>query len=103
VGKFKVFPALHVGGAWLKGRQHGSIAGMILSTGALFVLYSAPLFALYFFDDDRWQFKHRKIVMDWHQVGRSSCDFSSPAVADSPVGDRIEKDPAQTFFSILKT
>jgi ketosteroid isomerase-like protein len=50
-----------------------------------------------------WQFTHRKIVMDWNQIKASSCDFSSPVVAGTPVGDRVEKDPATTFFSCLKT
>ena len=57
----------------------------------------------YIFDNDRWQFKHRKIVMDWNQIGPSSCDLQSPIVAGTPVGAAFDQDPAHKFFSFLET
>jgi ketosteroid isomerase-like protein len=50
-----------------------------------------------------WQFSHRKIVLDWNQIQPSRCDFTSPVVAGTPVGDRLENDPATTFFNLLHT
>ena len=56
----------------------------------------------YVFDDGRWQFMHRKIVMDWNQIKPSSCDMNSPIVAGSPVGSAIASDPSRTFFDFFR-
>ncbi len=57
----------------------------------------------YFCTYGLWQFTHRQIVLDWNQIQPSRCDFTSPVVAGTPVGDRLEKDPATGFFRILQT
>lgn len=56
----------------------------------------------YVFEGEVWQFKHRKIVMDWNQIRPAICDFDSPAVAGTPIGASIEKDPSTVFFDFLQ-
>lgn len=49
----------------------------------------------------RWLFKHRKIVMDWNRIQPSAADFTSPAVAGTPVGGVLAQDPSSCFFDYL--
>ena len=55
----------------------------------------------YIFDQERWQFKHRKLVMDWNNIRPSQCDMTSPIVAGTPVGTRQQDDASEKFFDIL--
>ncbi len=52
--------------------------------------------------DGQWRFAHRKIVMDWNQIGPSRCSFDSPVVAGTPVGTRCSEDPAREFFRLIR-
>lgn len=54
----------------------------------------------------RWQFSHRKAVIDWYRFQAAGHDDKSPLapqVANTPRGASIGSDPATTFFSFLQT
>jgi|SRR5690554_2976733 len=51
--------------------------------------------------DDCWKFQHRKIVMDWNQIGVSRCDWDSALFQGTPVGRATAEDPGQDFFRWL--
>ncbi len=56
----------------------------------------------YIYEQRRWVFKHRKIVMDWNQIKPSSCDMSSPIVKGVDVGTCFDADPSAAFFKFLQ-
>lgn len=58
----------------------------------------------YIFDDGRWWFKARKIVLDWNQVsGQPRCDFESSFTQGVDRGASVDQDPSGSFFSFFNT
>ena len=56
----------------------------------------------YIYEEDRWQFLHRKIVLDWNEIRPSLCDFNSPITEGVSIGASIDKDPSKDFFEFLE-
>lgn len=65
------------------------------------IILSGRYLDKYIFDQDRWQFQHRKIVLDFNEIRPALCDFNSPLTAGVPIGDHIGKDPSSSFFEFL--
>lgn len=52
-------------------------------------------------EDGQWKFRHRKIVMDWNQIGPSRCQWDSVLFAGTPRGQADSSDPAHEYFQWL--
>jgi hypothetical protein len=58
----------------------------------------------YIFDQGRWWFKARKIVLDFNRISdKPLCDFNSPFAQGVERGAAINDDPSSTFFTLLNT
>lgn len=66
------------------------------------IIISGRYLDKYIFDNGRWQFKHRKIVLDFNEIRPALCDFESEFTAGVPVGASIDKDPSSTFFEFFE-
>lgn len=53
-------------------------------------------------DGGAWKFLHRKIVMDWNQLGPSRCDLASFAGGATAIGRAGAGDPSYGYFRLLR-